>query len=608
MYRQNIGLSVKLNLNSALSRSTKPSTFRCFNALRNPTALRDVNSTFPALNVISRHYSAVSNDIPPSKSPSSFRKFMKYSWKFTWISSLFTLSYLVYLIYDENNPNLKQVPHDKNKKNLIILGSGWSSISLLKNLDTTLYNVTIVSPRDFFLFTPLLPSVPTGTLDLNSITEPLQQIIKRTKGQVNYIEAEATNIDPVLKKISLKSVSVNSSNNTSEKDENENESETIIKNYDLNYDVLVVGVGAKVNTFGIPGVQKYACYLKEASDSSKIRKNILKTIEAASILPKDDPERERLLSMVIVGGGPTGVEFAGELHDYIHDDLKKWMPQIADEIKVTVIEALPNILNMFDKKLIDYAEHILIDETSINLQTKTLVQNVDQSNVYAKLVTDKNNINENQNQNQIIKIPYGVLVWATGNGQREITNNLIQAIPSQNNSKRGLLVDDCLNVIGANDIFAFGDCTFTNYAPTAQVAYQQGIYLADHLKSLAKIDILNEKLSDLNILKQKNLPETNINYNKEIKTLSKKLINYQNSLHGFTYHHMGSLAYIGSDKAIADLSWKDWQTISTGGIMTFVFWRTAYVSMCLSMRNKVLVCLDWFKVGLFGRDLNPRDT
>ena len=216
---------------------------------------------------------------------------------------------------------------------------------------------------------------------------------------------------------------------------------------DLKYDYLVVGVGAQPTTFGIPGVYEHASFLKEIPDAQDIRTKIMNNIEKAATLSPNDPERKRLLSFVVVGGGPTGVEFAAELQDYVDQDLSKWIPEISKEIKVTLVEALPNILNMFDKSLWQYAQDLFAKE-KIDLKLKTAVKNVNDSTIVARC-GDVDEI-----------IPYGLLVWATGNAPRDVSTNLMNKLKEQD-SKRGLLINDKLQLLGAEDsIWAIGDCTF----------------------------------------------------------------------------------------------------------------------------------------------------
>lgn len=507
----------------------------------------------------------------------------------TTLAALGGVGYVSYKVHKETIPvdQAKQVSTFENgrkKKTLVILGSGWGSISLLKNLDTTLYNVVVVSPRNYFLFTPLLPSCPTGTVEVRSIIEPVRAIARKLSGEVIYLEAEATDIDPLNNIITIKqSTTVHSGHSGHDTGSSKPSlSEDIITS--LNYDYLVIGVGAQPSTFGIPGVAENSTFLKEVSDSIKIKRRLMEVIEAANILPKGDPQRKRLLSIVVCGGGPTGVEVAGELQDYIDQDLSAWMPEVASELKVTLVEAMPNVLNMFNKKLVEYTKQVFKD-TNIDLRTNTMVKKVDDKSVYAQSKDKDGNTD-------MIEIPYGMLIWATGNAPRPIVRNLTSKIDEQKNARRGLLIDEKnLLVDGTNNIFALGDCTFTKYAPTAQVAFQEGMFLADHFKRLDEIDSLKYKIDHPT-------PDDHVD------RLSKKLTKLESSLEPFKYNHQGSLAYIGSEKAVADLVWGNWSNVSTGGSFTFLLWRSAYIYMCLSVKNQVLVCLDWVKVALFGRDIS----
>lgn len=528
------------------------------------------------------------NAIPKKPKAGIFKRTVRGIVGATLLTATGATGYLGYKVHKESNPaeQVKQTSTfetGQKKKTLVILGSGWGSISLLKNLDTTLYNVVVVSPRNYFLFTPLLPSCPTGTVELRSIVEPVRAITRRATGEVIYLEAEATEIDPVNNKLTIKqSTTVHSGH--SGKDTGSAKptlSEDIITS--LNYDYLVVGVGAQPSTFGIPGVAEHSTFLKEVSDSIHIRRKLMDLIEAANILPKDDPERQRLLSIVVCGGGPTGVEVAGELQDYIDQDLHNWMPEVASELKVTLVEALPNVLNMFNKKLVDYTKQVFQD-TNIDLRTNTMVKKVDDKSVIAQ-TKDKDG------KTETVEIPYGMVIWATGNAPRPIVRNLTSTIEEQKNARRGLLVDDKFLVDGTNNIFALGDCTFTKYAPTAQVAFQEGIFLAGHLEKLQEIEALKYKIA-------------NPAGEEHVDRLAKKLVKLESSLDPFKYNHQGSLAYIGSERAVADLVWGDWSNVSSGGTFTYLFWRSAYVYMCLSVKNQILVCLDWAKVAMFGRDIS----
>ncbi|EJS44369.1 nde2p [Saccharomyces arboricola H-6] len=506
---------------------------------------------------------------PPQKLSKSytavFKKWFVRGMKLTFYTTLAGTLYISYELYKESNPP-RQVPQSAafanglKKKELVILGTGWGAISLLKKLDTSLYNVTVVSPRSFFLFTPLLPSTPVGTIEMKSIVEPVRSIARRTPGEVHYIEAEALDIDPKAQKVMVQSVS---------------EDEYFVSS--LNYDYLVVSVGAKTTTFNIPGVYGNALFLKEIEDAQNIRMKLMKTIEQASSFPVNDPERKRLLTFVVVGGGPTGVEFAAELQDYVNQDLRKWMPDLSQEMNVILIEALPNILNMFDKTLIKYAEDLFARD-EIDLQVNTAVKAVESTRIRTL-----------QNGQKTDDIPYGMLVWATGNEPIELSKTLMGRIPEQTN-KRGLLINDKLELLGAeNSIYAIGDCTaHTGFFPTAQVAHQEGEYLAK---------ILDKKLQ----INQLEWDMLNTADDTKASHLQKEINSMKSKLDKFNYKHMGALAYIGSETAIADLHMGD-SSYQLKGMFAFLFWKSAYLAMCLSIRNKILIAMDWTKVYFLGRD------
>lgn len=535
-----------------------------------------------------RAFNAAALGSPKKPVVGPIRRTLKVLATTTLVLTVAAAAYVGYKVYDEIYPanQAKQVAtfeDGRKKKTLVILGSGWGSIPLLKNLDTSLYNVVVVSPRNYFLFTPLLPSVPTGTVELRSIIEPVRSITRRCAAEVIYLEAECTNIDPVNNKLTLKqSTTVHSGHSGTDSSSSKSAfSEEIVTS--LNYDYLVVGVGAQPSTFGIPGVAEHSTFLKEVSDSTRIRRSLMDIIEAANILPKDDPERKRLLSIVVCGGGPTGVEVAGELQDYIDQDLKQWMPEVANELNITLVEAQPHVLSMFNSKLVEYTQQVFQD-TNINLRTSSMIKRVDDKKVYVEHKELDGNTTKSE-------LPYGMLIWATGNAQRPIVRDLISKIDEQKNARRGLLVNDHLLLDGSNNIYALGDCTFTKCPPTAQVAFQQGLFLADHFKRLNEIEAVKHKVQNPG-------PQDNVD------RLAKKLVKLEKSLEPFKYNYQGSLAYIGSERAVADLVWGDWSNVSTGGTFTYLFWRSAYIYMCLSVKNQILICFDWAKLSLFGRDIS----
>ncbi|GAB7357871.1 hypothetical protein MBLNU230_g0042t1 [Neophaeotheca triangularis] len=529
-----------------------------------------------------RSYADQKGTISPETQQKVKRKgagFFRWTWRLTLLALIGGTINTGYTIYVNRNP-ADQADPDPSKKTLVVLGTGWGSVSLLKKLDTENYNVVVISPRNYFLFTPLLPSCTTGTIEHRSIMEPIRSFLRHKKAAVKYYEAEATKIDYEKRVVYIN-------------DESEIKGQTSAT--EVPFDMLVVGVGAENATFGIPGVRENGCFLKEVTDAQQIRKRIMDCVETATFKDQTPDEIKRLLHMVVVGGGPTGVEFAGELQDFFENDLRKWIPEIQNNFHVTLVEALPSVLPMFSKNLIDYTEQTFKEET-IEIRTKTMVKNVTPTYIEAEY-TDQ------QGQKQLEKIPYGLLVWATGNSLRPVVKDLMSQIPAQAEYRRGLGVNEYLVVKGTDDVWAVGDCAIANYAPTAQVASQEGSFLARLFNQMAKTEQIEKELALLSE-EQGKAPnkQSRDDVFGQIKDLQRRLRRVK-QMGPFEYSHQGSLAYIGSEKAVADISWLT-GNLATGGQLTYFFWRSAYLSMCFSTRNRILVIVDWTKAKLFGRDVS----
>lgn len=312
--------------------------------------------------------------------------------------------------------------------------------------------------------------------------------------------------------------------------------------------------------------------------------------ETATFKDQSESEIKRLLHMVVVGGGPTGVEFAGELQDFFHNDLRKWIPEIKDNFKVTLIEALPNVLPMFSKQLIDYTEKTFQEET-IEIRTKTMVKKVDDRTIQAEFT---NAAGEKVTET----IPYGLLVWATGNALRPVVKDLMAQIPAQKDSRRGLVVNEYLVVNGTNDVWAIGDCAIANYAPTAQVASQEGAFLARMFNTMARRETFETELKTLSDAQASASAEKRPQILAEIGDVQKRLRRVK-QISPFHYSHQGSLAYIGSEKAVADVSWLA-GNFASGGTMTYLFWRSAVCFFpsfqflsCSSLRSGIHVDRMW---------------
>lgn len=512
---------------------------------------------------------AEGSTVPPKKKTSLLKQF----YRFTVVAGLGTIGYFCYSLYDEVVLPT-QAPIPKSKPKLLVLGSGWGAVGMLKTLDFENYDVTVVSSRNYFLFTPLLPSTATGLIEHRSIMEPTRAILRKKSVQSTFVEGEAIKVDPYAKKVTIR-ISGNS---------HKNQVDHGMPEYveDIDYDKLVIGIGATTNSFGIKGVKEFGSYLKETEDAQKIRKRIMDCIEAASVPGLSKEERRRLMHAVVVGAGPTGVEFAGELHDFVYNDVRRFNPEVVKDFKVSLIEGMPQILPAgFSKNLVTYAIDTL-EREQIDILTETMVTGADADNIYASRKLPNG-------QKEEIQLPYGLFVWAGGTGVRPLIKDLFNVIPQQASQRRGLKVDEFLRVKGVEDVWAVGDCADAGLAPTAQVASQEGVYVGQLLDRLATIQSLNHQLTYAQGEEETRMVERHLRRVAELPN--------------FKYSHQGSLAYIGSEKALADVTWYG-KNYSLSGTVTYIFWRSAYLSMCFSLRNKLLVALDWTKVLLFGRDLS----
>ncbi|URD91391.1 Pyridine nucleotide-disulfide oxidoreductase [Musa troglodytarum] len=316
------------------------------------------------------------------------------------------------------------------KKKVVVLGTGWAGTTFVRNVDSSLYDVQVISPRNYFAFTPLLPSVTCGTVEPRSIVEPIRKIIRKKGGEIKFWEAECFNIDPDNKKVHCRT-------NTGTNLERNGE-------FLVDYDYLVIAVGARVNTFNTPGVVQHCHFLKEVEDAQKIRKSVIDSFERAILPDLDEEERKRTLHFVIVGGGPTGVEFAAELHDFISEDLAKLYPTVCNLVKISVIEHGGHILTMFDKRISKFAEE-KFRRDGIELRTGYRVVKVSDNTI---TMEDKLHVESS--------VSYGMAVWSAGVGARPIILDFMKQIAQGN--RRALATDEWLRVRECDGVYAIGDC------------------------------------------------------------------------------------------------------------------------------------------------------
>ena len=322
----------------------------------------------------------------------------------------------------------------KNKPKLVILGGGWGSVALLKTLNPDQYHITVVSPTNYFLFTPMLPSATVGTLEFRSLVEPIRRIITRVKG--HFMRATAENIEFSEKLVEC-----------SQKDASGNE----VRFY-LPYDKLVIGVGSTTNPHGVKGLEN-CHFLKDIDDAQKIRNHIMTNLEYACLPTTSDEERKRLLSFVVSGGGPTGVEFAAEIFDLLNEDITAHFPKLLrNEISVHLIQSRGHILNTYDEAVSKYAEERFAHD-QVDILTNSRVKEVTPDRI---IFTQKG-----ENGETITKeLPMGFCLWSTGVAQTEFCKRISNALGTSQRNTHALETDTHLRLNGTplGDVYAVGDC------------------------------------------------------------------------------------------------------------------------------------------------------
>lgn len=534
-----------------------------------------------------------------------------------------------------DDDDCEEMQRQKDRPKLVILGAGWGSVALLKTLVPDNFHVTLVSPSNYFLFTPMLPSATVGTLELRSLIEPIRRIVNKVRG--HFIQARAENIEFSEKLVEL----------------SQTDSEGKEVRFYLPYDKLVIGVGSSTNPHGVTGLEN-CHFLKDIEDAAKIHNAIITNLETACLPTTTDDERRRLLSFVVSGGGPTGVEFAAELFDLLNEDLTAHFPKIIrNEISVHLIQSRGHILNTYDEAVSKYAED-RFSRDEVQVLTNSRVKEVRPDKI---LFTQKD-----ENGQTITKeLPMGFCLWSTGVSQTAFCQKVAAALGPAQTNRHALETDTHLRLNGTplGDVYAIGDCstvqnnvadhlvtflrtlawekgkdpenvhiTFNEWREVAQKVRKRFPQAADHLKRLDKLfetydkdqsgtlefDELRELLLQIDS-KLTSLPATAQRAHQQGQYLGHKFNKMAQAAPGmsvndvkdgdideavykaFEYHHLGSLAYIGNS-AVFDLG-GGWSV--TGGLWAVYAWRSVYFAQSVSLRTRILLAMDWAKRALFGR-------
>ncbi|CAK0749843.1 hypothetical protein CVIRNUC_001942 [Coccomyxa viridis] len=520
-------------------------------------------------------------------------------------------------------PDADALQQEQKKTRVVVLGTGWGATSFLNALKpkhNAQYDIQVVSPRNYFLFSPLLPAAATGTVDTKSIVDPIRSHLDKS---CNYYKAEALQINVKDKKVTC--VYEKPTWRTCDlagKD----------RVFDLDYDVLVVAVGAVTNTFNVPGVVGNCFFLKTAEDAKAIRERVNACFELANLPDSTEEDRKRLLSFVVAGGGPTGTELAAELNDLIHEDMMRYFPRVqASDISIRQIDSHDHILSAFDRSIAAYAtDHFR--RSGIDLILNCRIKAVEENRV---VVLD-------QGSNELRQVPFGTCIWTTGIRMHPLSEKLAEQLQGEQEHWRSLKVDRRLMVKGTSDIFALGDAATieqekvfshaeelfeegdTNHDGNLSSAELQELLLKERKKYPQLIEIA-ARVPPNKLLNREDFKNALAELDKSLRSVPAtaqvahqqghylgKLFR-QHHLDGsglpedaaeFKYNSKGSLAYIGSDKAVMDPGESmAFLKYVKGWFMGFG-WKSAEIAMQASLKNQLAVMYDFMKTKMFGRDIS----
>lgn len=387
---------------------------------------------------------------------------------------------------------------------IIIIGGGFGGIAAASKLIQNKKSVTIISESDHFLFTPLLHEAAAGELSVDNIAICLRNIFKGT--DIRLIKSKVEKIDLTKRIVHY----------GKEK---------------LNYTTLIISTGSQVNYYGIKGAEEFTFNLKKKHDVLKLRESVRESLERASAT-KNKKEIEKSLTFVVVGAGPTGIEYIGDLAGYLAKEkqhypvLKKYSP------KLFLVNAAKEILPLMDQKSKSFVLKRL-SNIGVTLLNESLVSEVGEG--FVVLPGYK-------------RIYSGTIVWSAG-----VKPSTLVTVPRIQDERGYFYVDNYLKISGQDNVYAIGDSAFMKGVPQlAQSAIAQGNAAADNI--LRKLEGKNQK--------------------------------------SFNFRSKGILVSIGKYFAVGELYFLG-RKISISGFIPRVMKRLTYLYNLPTMKAKIDVLHEW---------------
>lgn len=399
-------------------------------------------------------------------------------------------------------------------KRILIVGGGFAGLHLVRHLEKRLRadeaEVTVIDRNNFHLFTPLLYQVATGELSANTVAYPLRVPISHAG--YNFVRAEVTAIDLAQRLVHAGDGA-------------------------YPYDHLVLVPGSVTNDFGVPGVREHALVLKWLEDGRRVRHRILSVFEEAS-RESDGQRRRDLLSFVIVGAGPVGIELSASLRDLMDHTLRHIYPRVDfdHEPAITIVDASERVLPQMDERLSRIAAKRMVD-LGVDVRMRTVVAEVD-----AHAITTKDGT----------RVAAHTVIWAGG----VRPNPLLAPLDLPKTKDGRLAVDEYLRVAGRDDVLSFGDA---------------GAFMEDGkpLPQLAQVAVLQAPAAARNIA---------------------HLVRGE-PLEPYRYHRKGDLIALGRTKAGAEFARP--VKIVLSGLLAWTVWRANYLMQLVGVRNRGTLMIEW---------------
>lgn len=393
------------------------------------------------------------------------------------------------------------------KKKIVIIGAGFGGLTAAKNLAETDFEITLIDKTNHHLFQPLLYQVATAALSPTDIAVPIRSLLSDYK-----------NIKVILDEV----ISIDKNNHIVK-----------LRNSQLEFDYLIVAVGARHSYFGKNEWEKIAPGLKTLTDALVIREKIIEALELAEKETNHDLMK-KYLTFVIVGGGPTGVELAGAIAEIAKEtmikDYKNFKPE---DTKVILIEAADRVLPSFDRKLSEQAKEDL-EKMGVEVKLNTKVENISEDGV----LTNQGFIKSK------------TIIWAAGNQ----ASPLLSSLNVETDRAGRVIVNKDCSIPGNPEIFVIGDAAHFEeengkvLPGVAQVAIQQGRFVAEVIKN-------------------------------EIPTEKRPV---------FKYKDKGTMATIGKAKAVAEI-----KGLKLSGVIAWLAWSIVHIFFLIGFRNRFRVMIEW---------------